>query len=365
MERVTARLASATTRWASPPLPDRERVVECHHWTAIENGHHNLTTDLTFWNGHFWLVHSLAPWHIASARSRLVLWRSSDAVTWEPMATFQFTPRDIRDPKVCAIGDRLFLYAFSNDGFVAAPNQTYVTSSADGVTWDAWKEISPKGWLLWRPKTLDQKTWYVPAYWSAHGESVLLKSTDGVKWDLVSKIFKGEFNDETDLEFLPDGRALVTVRLEGNGSLFGHVDGGTMIGVSEAPYTTWEFRKSEVTRLDGPCLFRWGDRVFAAGRRHIDPLSNGRPKVGSIWGRKRTALYEVFPDRLEWAGDFPSTGDTGYPGVVVRGDDAYISYYTNHIDEDRSWGIGMFLPSEIRMAQVFMPEVAVALVFKK
>src|SRR5258707_479073 len=85
MERLTLGLASASSRWASPPLPAREREVECHHWTAIENGSHNLTTDLTYWNGHFWLVHSLAPWHIASSRSRLVLWRSVDAVHWEPM----------------------------------------------------------------------------------------------------------------------------------------------------------------------------------------------------------------------------------------------------------------------------------------
>ena len=65
----------------------------------------------------------------------------------------------------------------------------------------------------------------------------------------------------------------------------------------------------------------------------------------------------MFPDKLKWVGDLPSTGDTGYPGVVVRGEDAFVSYYTNHIDEDRSWGIGMFLPSEIRMAKINFSDV--------
>jgi len=352
VERFTQGLAAAGTRVRASGSPLAGDVLDCEHWTAVANGGHNLTTVLTHWNGYYWLIHSLAPWHIASSRSRLVLWRSPDAVTWERVTQFQFSPRDIRDPKVCPIGDRLFVYAFSNDGVVAVPNQTYVTSSKDGVTWDAWREVEPKGWLLWRPKTPDGKTWWVPAYWSSHGESVLLKSSDGIHWEKVSDIFKGEFNDETDLEFLPDGTALVTVRLEGNGSLFGHVEGGTMIGVSEPPYTNWVFTKSELTRLDGPCLFRWGDRMFAAGRRHLDPKSGGREKRGSILGRKRTALYEVFHDRLHWWGDFPSSGDTGYPGVVVRGDEAVVSYYTNRIDEDRSWGIGMFLPSEIRMAKM-------------
>ena len=36
--------------------------------------------------------------------------------------------------------------------------------------------------MFWRPKTRDGRTWYVAAYWYEHGESILLRSTDGRAW---------------------------------------------------------------------------------------------------------------------------------------------------------------------------------------
>ena len=67
--------------------------------------------------------------------------------------------------------------------------------------WTPLQEVDQPGWLYWRPKTIDSKTWYVTAYWHEHGKSRLLKSTDGVKWEIVSTIWEGERNDETDFEF--------------------------------------------------------------------------------------------------------------------------------------------------------------------
>jgi hypothetical protein len=52
--------------------------------------------------------------------------------------------------------------------------------------------------------------------------------------------------------------------------------------------------------------------------------------------------------------DLPSNGDTSYTGVVVRGDDIFISYYTSPIDKDYPWVVGVcFLPkTEVRMARI-------------
>jgi len=70
--------------------------------------------------------------------------------------------------------------------------------------------VGPSGWLFWRPKSPDGKTWYVPAYWWEHGRSILLRSGDGLEWQQISTIYQGEGNDETAIEFLPDGRLLAT-----------------------------------------------------------------------------------------------------------------------------------------------------------
>jgi hypothetical protein len=138
-------------------------------WDAVADGAHNSNTDLTFFDGCFYLCHQTSPYHMGSRRSRLLLWRSRDARTWEKVMEFKNeTGREYRDPKFAVIRGRLFLYMLPNLTVRATPVGTVYTSSADAA-WDAIAPIEPAGWLFWRPKTLDGVTWYVTAYWHDHG----------------------------------------------------------------------------------------------------------------------------------------------------------------------------------------------------
>jgi hypothetical protein len=320
-------------------------------WDAVKDGSHNSNTDLIHWEGAFYLVHASSPWHFASKRCRLVVRRSEDAHRWEKEAELNVPGEDIRDPKFAPIGDRLFLYALKNTSFAAEPYATVSTSSQDGSAWDSFKDVRPEGWLFWRPKTTDGANWYVPAYWHKHGKSVLLRSTDGEHWLIVSQIYEGERNDEVDIEFLPDGRMICTARLEGSGSILGNNRASTLIGLASAPFDRWSYAKSKVTRLDGPCLFSHGGRVYAVGR--YQPGRRGTlTALGSVLSRKRTSLFLVEEDGLIYLSDLPSAGDTSYAGAVIRGDDLYISYYTSDISKDYPWILGMLRPSDIRIAKI-------------
>jgi hypothetical protein len=343
---------------AGPPAPWSEPAgVAFEHWTAIADGLHNLTTDLCWWRGRHYLVHSSSPWHMASADSRLVLWASTDARSWERVAEFRLPDGDIRDPKLAVIGDRLFLYLLRNDGLVAEPSGTAYTVSDDGERWAPIRPCGPEGWLFWRPKTRGDGRWYVPAYWHEHGRSILLESRDGETWDAIGPIHQGGHNDETDLEFLPDGRAIVTARLEISANPLGHEDACTWVATSEPPYTRWRGVRCGATRLDGPNLFSHDGVVYAAGRRHMRARGFWNRRGGFL-GRKRTALYRVEESGLVHLFDLPSAGDTGYPGVVVRDDELTICYYTNDPASDPSWFVGMFLPSEIRVARLSLSALA-------
>ena len=79
--------------------------------------------------------------------------------------------------------------------------------------------------------------------------------------------------------------------------------------------------------------------------------------MGSIFSRKRTALYRVEEAGLVHLSNLPSAGDTSYAGLVRRGDNLYISYYTNDADKDYPWILGMVSPSEIRMARINLPSL--------
>ncbi len=152
---------------------------------------------------------------------------------------------------------------------------------------------------------------------------------------------------------LPDGRMLVTARLEGDDRAWhqGSRHAATLLAVAAPPYTEWTSTRSATARLDGPALFTHNGRVYAVGR--FDPEGATKWYGGSsLLGRKRTAIYEVTPDALVWLSDLPSAGDTSYAGAVVRDGFLYTTYYTNDTRRDYPWLLGLVMPSHVMMARI-------------
>lgn len=342
-----------TTWYARQNASKVNRELVSAVWPVVADGNHNSNTDLILWRDHFYLVHARSPFHMGTSGSRLVVLRSPDGRSWEELAVMQVAGEDIRDPKLTVIDDKLLLYALKNATIEPKPFNTVAATSTDGITWTPFVDLEPEGWLFWRPKTVDGETWYNTAYWHEHGRSALFKSADGLNWEFVSEIHNGDRNDETALEFLPDGRMLVTGRLEGDDRAWhqGSRKAGTLLAVAEPPYTEWSKTVSPVTRLDGPVLFSVDDTVYAAGRYDPDGHDHWYG-MSSLLGRKRTALYRVTENSLEHLTDLPSSGDTSYAGAAMRDGKLYVSYYTSDITRDFPWVIGLVLPSDIMLAQV-------------
>ncbi len=332
---------------------DESIVIES--WVAV-TGEHNSNTDMIYWGktGMIYMIHDRRPFHLGSTKARLILWNSTDAHAWNYVRSFSVEGNDIRDPKFVVIGDRLFMYALINSGVIATPYQTIFTYTEDGVNWQPFQNISHEGWLFWRPKTNDNLTWYVPAYWYEHGKSALFNTTDGGNWTHMADIWVGEGNDETAIEFLPDGRMICTARLEGKAdNILGNANASTLIATSSYPYTDWtSYVKSRVTRLDGPVLFTYDNKTFAVARYQVGPRSFFT-ELGGIFSRKRTSIYFVNESTgLTHLTDLPSGGDTSYAGIVINGTEAFISYYTSDITKDYPWLLGMVSDSDIRMVRV-------------
>ena len=349
--------------WLRPNQSRVHPALGASTWEAIADGLHNSNTDLIHHRGQFLLVHAASPYHMGSSDCRLIVRRSADARRWEKLAELRMPGEDIRDPKFAVIAGKLFLYALPNRGFYAVPYGTVYSTSETGEQWSPFERVvlegtEPEGWLFWRPKTRDQRTWYVPAYWNRHGRSILLQSEDGVRWKRVSEIWFGEGNDETDIEWLPDGRLLATARLEVTPDrLLGNRDASTLLATAAPPYERWSYHKSRVTRLDGPALFAYDGRIYAVARYQAG-ARGALTRLGGSFSRKRTSLFLVEPERLVRLSDLPSAGDTSYAGVVLKDDSLFASYYTSDIRRDYPWILGMVLPTDIRMAQVPLDRLA-------
>ena len=367
----------------SPPPFEADPALKLEHWVAVPAGddparEHASNTDLVHYRGSFFLIHAQTKWHLEDKNGALVVQKSADARNWEEVKRITVPDTDVRDPKFAVINGRLFLYFLPNKNFDPDPRTTYWSVSDDGVNWRMPEELvtvttrhivdgEPKrvtsgGWMLWRPKTRDGKTWYVVAFGRKpmtefsgfrNQITILLETQDGVNFEEVSEVYTAHGNGEPTLEFLPDGGIIATLRcssLGTGGYLMGNPTANTIIATSSPPYAEWSYAHSFITRLDGATLFPVGGRIFAVGRNHMGPRSD----LGNHFSPKRTAFYEVERDKLTHLFDVPSTGDTAYTGVVVRGDDVYASYYTPPIDKEYPWifSICYKTKTEIRIAKV-------------
>jgi hypothetical protein len=346
---------------ASTRNPDTIPALPMETWTVVADGRHNAFTDLLYWQDHFWLAYVSSPSHFKSKQSRVVILKSKDARDWQKIAQFHGNGEDIRDPKLAVIKGQLFLYALLNKQFDPQPYKTIVAHSGDSLTWSPFEEVTPEGWLLGRPVMSDHETWFAPAHRIDLGTAILLRSTNGVTWEIHGTIQANDHADETAIQLLPDGHMLAVTRIEAGGGIFGHPEANTQISRADAPYTSWKsLGRSKVTRLDGPTLFCQDAQVYAVGRRQIK-VAGPFEWQGSAVGRKRSALFLVEENtgELVHLTDLPSSGDTSYPGAVIVKDKLFISYYTNETGKDWPWLIGMLFSTKIQMAMIELSNLGI------
>jgi hypothetical protein len=257
--------------------------------------------------------------------------------------------RDIRDPHFYVVGNDLRIKALARV-MQPLPRDTGVdtevlgTRSSDGVMWDDWSVIGPAehGWSFWRIQE-NAGVYYSAAYQDGDLSVVLYTSTDGVQWTRGAPIYTVSADTplETELTFMPNGKLLALVRMDGNDQeLFG--DQGrlrTKICWASPPYTSFDCSSEfDGQRLDGPKSFFWNGRLFVVARKHLQGT-----------GKKRTALFEITGDFTggalqikEW-GEFPSAGDTSYAGVAMADPThAVVTWYSGDLVADRPWVLAMF-----------------------
>jgi hypothetical protein len=323
---------------------------------------HNEDTDMIAWNGALWLAHRTAISQTLGPDSALHIYQSLDNG-----ASFQQTAllpapsdRDIRDPCFYIVGGQLYLKAITrvtppvddSDRDTGVDSVTVAMTSADGFHWSAQQAIGPHEWSFWRIKE-NAGVYYSAAYEDGDLRVVLYSSTDGLTWTAGPLVYgvSADTPLETELTFMPGGKLLGLVRMDGtDAELLG--DQGrlrTKICWSDPPYASFscpaEFYGQ---RLDGPLSFWWQGRLFVVGRKHLQGT-----------GKKRMSLYEIRGDfdggELsigEW-GQFPSAGDTSYAGVVMLDDThAMLSWYSSDLSVDPPWVTAMFDLSSIWLGTV-------------
>ncbi len=320
---------------------------------------HNENTDLIRHDGTIYLVHRTAMSQVLGPNSSLFVYTSNDeGKSFENVAVLPApSDRDIRDPHFYEVGGELWIKALARLPVLSTRDSNVDTvamlsRSPDGKSWSSWEEMGPHTWSFWRIKA-QAGVYYTAAYEDGDKSVVLFSSQDGKTWTKGPVVYDVSADTplETELTFMPSGKLLALVRMDGtDDELLGDVGRlRTKTCWSDPPYSAFSCPDElSGARLDGPLSFFEGSRLLVVARRHIQGE-----------GKKRTALYELTgkldggPLALEDLGDFPSAGDTSYAGAVKLANGRWlVSYYAGDLEKDEGWVFGMLDITDIWRATI-------------
>ena len=321
--------------------------LEC----KLQRSNNNL--DLVKFKGRYYLAFRTAPTHFASKKSVMYVVSSADLDTWKYET--QIAPGcDLREPKFAVYHDTLNLYFFTSgtNFFKFEPHELMVCRSTGNGKWVERASVNLDGFVPWRVRER-KDTLYLSAYYgknlynSGHKSNLrLFYSTDALKWNPISVEPQVDILSAEEGEFIFDksGNLFATVRLEGTGALICSADGTCL----------YNWKKVRLkTKFDSALLFEHDDDIYLVSRRSldgdIDKLKNrtnetkrrARNLIRYSITRKVTALYKLNKKDLSVSliTDFPSTGDTAFPGISKLDNDNYVlmNYSSDIHGKKKNW----------------------------
>jgi len=247
--------------------------------------------------------------------------------------------------------------------------------------WSTPKWFYHPGFIPWRTKAIDDVP-YLIAY--VGGENIYnfkpapievhwLTTQDGINWEPVvpgKPVVLSGGCSETDFVFLDDGSLIAACRNEAGDELGW---GSKICTASASDLGKWEC-VADPKKYDSLLMFRHNSDVYLIGRRNLTRTGNydlgfdRLPKTMQTliyqlhyWvNPKRCSLWKVDPDKLDvhFVLDFPSSGDTCFPGIVAQSDNSYFVYnYTSPVEqEDLSWVKGQLGPTMIYRILLKFPD---------
>ncbi len=298
------------------------------------DGRHNAFTDLAHWKGHYYVCFRHGTSH-GSVDGEIRIMRSADLETWAPCGRLD-TFGDDRDPHFTVAGETLYVYFGVWDlDHQPGPKpvdrgsvRSHFASTTNGTSWSKVKAVYEPGFWLWRVRHHDG-AFYSQGYTAyrpkpAVREVRLLRSEDGLNWDLVSTVTNKRNSGESDMEFNPDGSMWIVLRT-------GEAPGHSWIHRSDPSRTTWTDVDTGQL-IHSPVIANWNGRFFVSGRGRAE----GKGYVTKIW--------ELVDDKAVELITLPSGGDTSYPGLLVdpasleedQPPALFVTWYSQHDKESET-----------------------------
>ena len=282
---------------------------------------HNAFVDLCEFKQHLFCCYREAGDHISADGTICILTLDTQGQTLHT-SRITIPETDLRDPKITITPDgSLLLIAYArhtslDNKTIATRNLTWLSQT--GRSWSAAKEFAERGWWLWRVRW-HKKQAYGFAYNRKQNTIHLYSGDPRENFQLLQPFalsldkHKKGYPNESDLIF-DNNNAFALVRRDADSCT-------AQLGHSEFPYKKWHWTDLGLY-IGGPIMLNLGkNSALVAGRI----IKRGQLVTGIL---KMNLLNGDLQELLV----LPSAGDNGYPGLVLKGNMLYISYYSSHED---------------------------------
>ena len=311
------------------PLFAQSGNTEFRVYKIWDKAEHNAFTDLKKYRGKFYCTFREGGGHVpwpSGLDGKIRILESKDGETWESVALLEKNDFDLRDSKLSVDAkDRLMVLMggsnYNNDTRELICRLTQVSffdtlrnTFSDPVPTRIDPAIKSDYDWLWRV-TWHKNTGYGVLYRkkdSSKSELFLLKTVNGIDYDLIVQLPMKDVAGESTVTFDREDNMIIIVR----------VDSGTRMGLiakSSFPYTDWDFKETGI-RLGGPNIIPYKNDWYFIGTRSFN-----------FRNQAKTAIYLYREgDELRSVVELPSGGDNSYPGMVIEGNELWVSYYSSH-----------------------------------
>lgn len=273
---------------------------------VYDNNNHAAFTSLKEWEGNMYVTFREAGFHRATDTDKgviRVLQKTKNG--WKPNQSFSVEGEDLRDPGFLSFKDRLFLYT----------NDYYSEYKKDG--WTSLKPISHDAYYnpyIWKKRVYKNVAYGIG---NEYGRwPLLLKSDDGVNWEVVCEYKLGGNASEADMVFVAD-TMYICFRIDTPAG------SNSMWGISEYPFTESQWRMMDISIASPEMMLHSDNTILLAGREYDFHRNNGEDQINM-------SLFAVNKEgkvKQKYIVD-GQDGDKGYASFSRGNDGIYhMSYY--------------------------------------
>lgn len=295
-------------------------------------GVHNAFGDIVHFKNAFYVSFREGVSHVGSDNvGKVRIIRSRDGKKWESVALLEISGIDLRDPKLSLTPENEIMVTMAGAVFGGGmaqqlfPMVSFSDNRGNAFTTPERAKLDPaidpsRDWI-WRV-TWHKGVGYAIDYQLKENDrnrkllkkdawlAYLMRTKDGKYFEKVTLLDVEDLPNEATVRFDKEGNMYALVRREAG-------DQVGVLGMSKPPYNDWDFSKLDF-RLGGPNFLFLDDEKLVMGTR----LYGEQTKTGILVTDLNGKVLKTIT--------LPSGGDTSYPGMIFRGKELWVAYYSSH-----------------------------------